>query len=176
MTQNESALRLDSTQIEKHRTYLLRYATLQLRDAGAAEDAVQDTLIAALEGLDRFGGNSSLKTWLTGILKHKIIDHHRRQRLRQAQPITVEPVAGGGSSADTALIVNQALAALDDLARDVFLMREMAGLSYAEIAEACKLTPDAVRSRIHRARLELRNYLQQPITAARARPLRAGLR
>jgi len=52
----------------------------------------------------------------------------------------------------------------------------MAGLTYVEIADACKLTPDAVRSRIHRARLQLREYLQQPITAARARPLRSGLR
>ena len=67
------------TEIEQHRAYLLRYASLQLRDAGAAEDAVQDTLIAALEGWDRFGGRSSVKTWLTGILKHKIIDHIRRQ-------------------------------------------------------------------------------------------------
>ena len=66
-------------EIEHHRPYLLRYATLQLRDGAAAEDAVQDTLIAALEGMARFEGNSSVKTWLTGILKHKIIDHHRRQ-------------------------------------------------------------------------------------------------
>ena len=47
--------------------------------------------------------------------------------------------------------------------------------SIADLADACKLSPDAVRSRIHRARLELRDYLQQPISAARARPLRAGL-
>lgn len=72
-----------SSAIEQHRTYLLRYASLQLRDAGAAEDAVQDTLIAALEGWDRFGGKSSVKTWLTGILKHKIIDHLRRQSREQ---------------------------------------------------------------------------------------------
>jgi RNA polymerase sigma-70 factor (ECF subfamily) len=69
--------------IEQHRNYLLRYATLQLRDAGAAEDAVQDTLIAALEGISRFSEKSSLKTWLTGILKHKIIDHLRRQSREQ---------------------------------------------------------------------------------------------
>jgi RNA polymerase sigma-70 factor (ECF subfamily) len=86
MPAKPAGTRLDSAQIEAHRAYLLRYATLQLRDAGAAEDAVQDTLIAALEGLDRFSGNSSLKTWLTGILKHKIIDHHRRQA--REQPLT----------------------------------------------------------------------------------------
>ncbi len=56
---------------------------MQLRDAGAAEDAVQDTLMAALQGWDRFGGKSSVKTWLTGILKHKIVDHIRCQSREQ---------------------------------------------------------------------------------------------
>ena len=60
------------------RSYLLRYARLQLRDPALAEDAVQETLLAALEGAARFAGKSSLRTWLTGILKHKIIDHLRR--------------------------------------------------------------------------------------------------
>jgi len=66
--------------IEKERSYLLRYALLQLRSPAQAEDAVQETLLAALEGRERFGGRSSLRTWLTGILKHKIIDQFRRQQ------------------------------------------------------------------------------------------------
>ena len=60
-----------------------------------------------------------------------------------------------------------------DLTQDVFLMREVAGLSYAEVATACDLTVAAVRSRIHRARLELRGRLRTPIDLTRARPLRA---
>jgi RNA polymerase sigma-70 factor (ECF subfamily) len=63
--------------------------------------------------------------------------------------------------------VNEALAALPGLDRDVFLMREVAGLSYEEIADACELTPDAVRSRIHRARLQLREQLAAPIATFR---------
>ena len=66
-------------QIESHRGYLLRVAHLQLRDRDAAEDVVQDTLLAALSG-SGFAGKSSLKTWLTGILKHKIVDAIRRKR------------------------------------------------------------------------------------------------
>jgi len=155
---------------------LVRYLTGAVGHAETARDLAQDVFVRVAAADTLPPTDEGQRAWVFHIARNIAIDHHRRQRLRQAQPITVEPVAGGGSSADTALIVNQALAALDDLARDVFLMREMAGLSYAEIAEACKLTPDAVRSRIHRARLELRNYLQQPITAARARPLRAGLR
>jgi len=65
-------------QVEGERAYLIRYATLQLRDAAAAEDAVQETLLAALAGESGFAGRSNLRTWLTGILKHKIVDAIRR--------------------------------------------------------------------------------------------------
>lgn len=65
-------------QLEQQRPYLLRFAALQLRDANAAEDAVQETLLAALAGEAKFAGRSNLRTWLTGILKHKIIDSIRR--------------------------------------------------------------------------------------------------
>ena len=66
------------SRVERERPYLLRYAGLQLRDPHAAEDAVQETLLAALAGEAGFGERASLRTWLTGILKHKIIDAVRR--------------------------------------------------------------------------------------------------
>src|SRR5882672_12666702 len=66
------------SRVEAERAYLLRYASLQLRDRHAAEDAVQETLLAGLAGEAGFGGRSNLRTWLTGILKHKIIDAIRR--------------------------------------------------------------------------------------------------
>lgn len=69
------------------RPYLLRYAGLQLRDA-AAEDCVQETLLAALAGQAGFAGRSNLRTWLTGILKHKIVDAIRRQA---REPVVQEP-------------------------------------------------------------------------------------
>src|SRR5207237_10163020 len=68
-----------STLIHTHRGYLLRVAVLQLRDGDLAEDVVQDTLVAALQGAKGFSGRSSLKTWLTGILTHKIVDAIRRK-------------------------------------------------------------------------------------------------
>ena len=70
------------------------------------------------------------------------------------------------ASQDTSAEVNEALASLADVDRDVFLMREVAGLGYDEIATACGLTPDAVRSRIHRARLQLRERLSTPDCSA----------
>src|ERR1041385_4602976 len=66
------------TRVEAERAYLLRYASLQLRERANAEDAVQETLVAALAGEKGFAGRSNLRTWLTGILKHKIIDAIRR--------------------------------------------------------------------------------------------------
>src|SRR3954469_22663088 len=65
-------------EIESHRPYLVRYATAQLRDSALAEEVVQEALLAALEGIGRFGGRSSLRPWLTSILKFKVVDHQRR--------------------------------------------------------------------------------------------------
>ena len=65
-------------EVESHRGYLLRFAVAKLRDAGQAEEVVQEALLAALDGVGGFSGQSSLRTWLTSILKFKIIDFQRR--------------------------------------------------------------------------------------------------
>jgi RNA polymerase sigma-70 factor (ECF subfamily) len=65
-------------QIESHRPYLVRYALSQLRDPQLAEEAVQEALLSALESLSNFEGKSSLRTWLTSILRFKVIDLQRR--------------------------------------------------------------------------------------------------
>ena len=61
-------------QLVEHRVYLMRFARLQLRNDAWAEDAVSETLLAALSKPQSFGNRSQLKTWLVGILKHKVID------------------------------------------------------------------------------------------------------
>ncbi len=76
-------------EIETHRSYLIRFATARLRESDAAEEVVQEALLAALGGIDGFAGNSTLRTWLTSILKFKIIDFQRRavsDRERFVQP------------------------------------------------------------------------------------------
>jgi RNA polymerase sigma-70 factor, ECF subfamily len=65
-------------EIEGHRPYLLRYALAQLRDGQLAEEAVQDALLAAIESLADFRAQSTLRTWLTSILRFKIADQLRR--------------------------------------------------------------------------------------------------
>src|SRR5258705_6915830 len=78
-----------AARVEEERPYLVRYASLQLRDAHAAEDAVQETLLAALAAEASFAGRSNLRTWLTGILKHKIIDAIRRAGSETAREVAV---------------------------------------------------------------------------------------
>jgi len=172
------------SEIEQHRAYLLRYASLQLRDAGAAEDAVQDTLIAAIEGWDRFGGKSSVKTWLTGILKHKIIDHLRRQSREQplvddderiesdAVDALFKPdghwqnTPGNWSDPDRALENKKFIEALEyctrhlpDKAARVFMMRDVMDLPTEDICKALGITATNCWVMLHRARLSLRECL-----------------
>ena len=85
-------------EIESHRPYLLRYALAQLRDGQLAEEAVQEALVAALESIATFGGKSTLRTWLTSILRFKVIDLQRRAMAeRSHQPFDEE--ADGGEEA-----------------------------------------------------------------------------
>ena len=64
--------------VDEHGDYLFHYALSRLRDPVRAEDFVQDALLAALRGADRYQGRSTERTWLTGILKHKLLDHFRK--------------------------------------------------------------------------------------------------
>ncbi|UCH53244.1 MAG: sigma-70 family RNA polymerase sigma factor, partial [Pseudomonadota bacterium] len=81
MSKTESRNReaLDTrTWLDEHGDALYRFALLRVRNSTVAEDLVQDTLLAGLQGKTRFAGGSSVRTWLIGILKNKIIDHMRR--------------------------------------------------------------------------------------------------
>ena len=76
-------------EVETHRSYMLRFATAKLRDAEQAEEIVQEALLAALDGICSFSGQSALRTWLTSILKFKIIDFQRRVISERAHFTTV---------------------------------------------------------------------------------------
>ncbi len=64
--------------VDEHGDYLFKYAMFRMRDQSAAEDAVQETFLAAIKAYGRFEGRGSERTWLVGILKHKITDHFRK--------------------------------------------------------------------------------------------------
>lgn len=75
----DAASREGTGELAAHRDYLYRFAMLHLRDPARADDVVQETLLAAMENRAGFSGRAQLRTWLTGILKHKIVDVFRRQ-------------------------------------------------------------------------------------------------
>jgi RNA polymerase sigma-70 factor (ECF subfamily) len=76
--------------VDANADYLFNFAVGQLNDAGAAEDVVQETFLAATRSRDRFAGQSSERTWLTGILRHKICDHLRKTCRERA--VRVDPM------------------------------------------------------------------------------------
>ncbi|MSU58371.1 MAG: hypothetical protein EXS35_09350 [Pedosphaera sp.] len=73
-----SALSDPERWVDEHGDYLFKYALMRLRDPARAEDAVQETFLAALKGGKSFQGRSAEKSWLVGILKNKICDHYRK--------------------------------------------------------------------------------------------------
>src|SRR5436190_3678759 len=81
-------------EIESHRPYLMRYALAQLRDGQMAEEAVQEALVAALEAVSSFAGQSSLRTWLTSILRFKVIDLQRRAVTERSRAERTDLAAG----------------------------------------------------------------------------------
>jgi RNA polymerase sigma-70 factor (ECF subfamily) len=81
---------IDPQELGEYREYLYRFALLHLRDPARADDAVQETLLAAVENRAAFSGKAQVRTWLTGILKHKIMDLFRRQ----AREGPTEPIPG----------------------------------------------------------------------------------
>lgn len=153
-----------------HHAGLVRYLSRAVGHGETARDLAQDVFVRVVrsETLPPAGGEQ--RAWIFRIARNIAIDHQRRQLVRgPATPVTVEP--SRAAAQDTALEVANALQQLDELDRDVFLMREVAGLSYTEIGAACDASPDAVRSRIHRARLQLREHLSGRIAARRQTPI-----
>jgi RNA polymerase sigma-70 factor (ECF subfamily) len=154
-----------------HQHRLFKYFCRAVGHAETARDLTQDVFLRVSRTAIPVAADGEVRAWLFQIARNLALDHHRRRLTRPEAAALVDEGARSPSQ-DVDLAVNEALAALPDLDRDVFLMREVAGLGYAEIGRACGLTPDAVRSRIHRARLQLRQHLASPIATRRTIPMR----
>ena len=176
-----------TAELDTHRRYLLRVAQLQLRDPDLAEDVVQETLLAALGAQAGFTGKSSVKTWLTGILKHKIVDAIRQ---KQRQPIFAasfdeetdldefDPMFkdNGGWEAPPAQwgdpenalsrkqffeMIQFCLEKLPPNTARVFMMREVMELESDEICKELTITANNLWVILYRARMALRQCLEQ---------------
>jgi RNA polymerase sigma-70 factor (ECF subfamily) len=141
---------------------LFRYFCRAVGQAETARDLTQEVFLRVSRTSIPAAADGDLRGWLFRIARNLALDHHRSRR-RHPEPSALVEEPTRASSQDVSLAVNEALASLQALDRDVFVMREVAGLGYDQIAAACELTPDAVRSRIHRTRLQLRDQLAAPI-------------
>jgi RNA polymerase sigma-70 factor (ECF subfamily) len=184
-----------TAELNAHRRYLLRVAQLQLRDPDLAEDVVQETLLAALAAQAGFTGKSSVKTWLTGILKHKIVDAIRQ---KQRQPVfeasfdeetdldEFDPLFKDNGSWDAkpadwgdpenALsrqqffeVMQTCLEKLPPNTARAFTMREVMELDSEEICKELAITPNNLWVILYRARMALRQCLEQNWFASQPR-------
>ena len=176
-----------TAELDRHRRYLLRVAELQLRDSDLAEDVVQETLVAALAAREGFSGRSSVKTWLTGILKHKIVDAIRQKQrqpvvsasfdeetdLEEFDPLFKDNGAWEAPPADwgdpeNALsrrefmdVMELCLERLPANTARVFIMREVMELETDEICKELTITANNLWVILYRARMTLRHCLEQ---------------
>lgn len=173
------------------RPTLLRIARLQLRNDAWAEDAVSETLISALESAERFSGQSQLKTWVVGILKHKIVDQFRRggrevsieAAAEAAQVETFDelfaddghrlnkPVDWGDPEATYSRvqffeILQMCIEELPAALARIFMMREWLELDTAQICKELDISSTNSFVMLHRARMRLRECLEHRWFAA----------
>lgn len=156
------------TLVDRHAAELMRLAVSLAATRADAEDVLQETLIGAYQGLKRFDGRASVKTWLKRILVRQAARHwNRSKRSRSALPIeaaesspAAREMGGDGSvGVDRQIDVAQVVRTLAPEHREVIVMREFEQMSYAEIADVLQVPIGTVESRLHRARADLRTKL-----------------
>jgi RNA polymerase sigma-70 factor (TIGR02943 family) len=173
---------LSSDWVEAHADYLFNFAIGQVRDPGFAEELVQETFLAVLKSKNNFSGRSSERTWLVGILRHKIYDHLRKTCRERA--MRVEPVqANRGQSLDESVLwlhdvatecqspsrrmelgefrenLEIALGKLPPRIAQVFQLYAIEERSNREVCERLDISESNLWVMLHRARHQLRGHL-----------------
>ena len=176
--------------VDDHGDYLFRYALVRLRDEVRAEDVVQETLLAALQHLSAYGGRATERTWLTGILKHKIVDQIRKSckevpfepsdtDLSEFDPLfdrsdefkghwsdTLSPRIWNRSPEDAVQqdeffgVLQRCMGKLPERVAHVFTLREMNELDTEEICSMLELSTSNFWVMMHRARMSLRRCIE----------------
>ncbi|TQM09582.1 RNA polymerase sigma factor [Pseudonocardia kunmingensis] len=152
----------------RHQAALYRLAVRVMGDATEAEDALQEALLDAWRRIRHFRGDSAFSTWM-----YRVVTNRCLGMLRKRRPLPVERVeeavgeAAAPDSPERSAEVDAGMAALrravgglrDEL-RVCWVLRELEGLGYAEIAQIAGASEDAVRGRIHRARVQLAEVMR----------------
>jgi RNA polymerase sigma-70 factor, ECF subfamily len=149
----------------RHQAALYRLAVRVMGDATEAEDALQEALLDAWRRISRFRGDSAFSTWM-----YRVVTNRCLAMLRRRRPLPVEAIDAPAPAADSPersaeldaglAALGSALAGLRDELRVCWVLRELEGLGYAEIAQITGTSEDAVRGRIHRARVRLAEVMR----------------
>jgi len=171
--------------VDEYGDALFSYALSRLKNRASAEDVVQETFLAALRSKDRFSGSSSARTWLIGILKHKIVDLIRKEN--REQPIDeidtfespeetvfdrkghwrVKPVEWQIhpgkilEQKEFMAVLFQCLEHLPDRLHRLFVLRELENINSTEICKELEITSTNLWVMLHRARMQLRGCLTE---------------
>jgi len=170
--------------LERHQPQVYRFGLKMCRDPEDAQDVLQDTLLAMARGVRDFRGASSISTWLYTIARSFCIKKRRRSKFAPAQQRSLESeaaveagrLAGGEDPAETLAgkeverALEQAITALEPMYREVLLLRDVEGLTAPEVAEIVGTSVQAVKSRLHRARLSVRERVAPLLGVAAAEP------
>ena len=175
------------TWVDDHGDYLYRVALARVRNPEAAEDLVQETLVAAIKSVGGYHGASALRSWLTGILKHKIGDYFReRKRVVLAGDLTAESdeqseddffdrhtglwraapkewnqtPADAVHNTDFQRILGECLSKLPDAMARLFVLRDVDEVEAEEVCRQLDISPSNLYTMLHRARLRLRRCLE----------------
>lgn len=156
---------------------LYRFARRACGERALAEDLVQEVFLRVARGIDRYDERGREVAWLFRIARNLLKDRARQATRRppvdpllDRAPIPIAPMQELSAELD------QALARLPPEDREIFLLREIGGLDYEELAVATETSVDAVRSRLFRARCALREALTTPLVRGRGTRYQEGRR
>ena len=148
----------------EHRQGVLRYLSRVIGQAELARDLTQEVFLRVARATAP-QARDECRAWVFGIARNLALNHLRD---RSRHPRSVELIeTNAPATQELTLALDRALASLDVVDRDTFLLREVGGLSYEEIATAASLTVAAVRNRLHRTRLQLRDQLAPSLVERR---------
>jgi RNA polymerase sigma factor (sigma-70 family) len=153
---------------ERHHLTIFRFLRRMSGQSDVAEDLTQEVFLRVVRALESYREQQQEQAWLFRIARNVFADRHRQAgRVPTTVALDELHVVPGEESPTTGLALDQALDRVPEHERIAFLLRELGGLGYSEIAAVTDVTPDAVRNRIHRARLCLRAMLAGPLAQRR---------
>ena len=143
----------------RYRQPIWGYFRRRLDDPDRAEELAQETFVALLRSARRYEPRASFRTFLYAIAKNLLFAEQRRAHRTAAAPLNGRIPAGVRTEADAGFFVRDAVSRLEGSDREIVMLREFEQLTYTEIAALLELSINTVRSRLFRARMELRRLL-----------------